>query len=82
MSDRVECRMRVAERRHHGMSECEVTNKWCMDLQVSEPPSHGSLDARSVASSCSGEVWLMGSGVAGPAAELSRSAAKSIQKAP
>jgi hypothetical protein len=52
--------MSVAERRHHGMSECQVSNKWCMDVLVSNNPSHGSLDARSVASSSSGAVLLMG----------------------
>ena len=60
MSDRVKCRMSVVERRHHGMSECGVTNKWCMDDVMSEHPSHGSLDARTIASSRSGDVWLMG----------------------
>jgi len=42
------------------MSECGVTNKWCMYDVMSEHPSHGSLDARTIASSRSGDVWLMG----------------------
>ena len=79
MRDRVTCRLKEHEPLHHGVSECRVSNKWCMDDVMSKNPSHGSLDAGTIASSSPGAVLLIGQGASGAALEPSCSAPKAIR---